>query len=81
MKPDELKKHSDLIEESVTFIERKTDAIWNRYEQIDNCFTEECLEEKDKLKSEMDDYIDKLKKEEKMIEQYEEILHNTTGTQ
>ena len=81
MKPNELKKHSELIDKSVSFIEEKTEKIWSRYEQLDDCYTQECDEERVELRKEMDGYIDKLQKEEKMIDQYEEILHNTTGTQ
>ena len=79
MTPEELKKHSQLIDESVSFIEEKTEAIWDRYEQIDDCHTDECEEEKVKLRADMDGYLDKLQKEENMIDQYEEILHNKTG--
>jgi len=81
MTPDELKKHSKMIDESVAFIEEKLEANWNRYVEIEGCITNECNKEKLLLRTEMDSYIDKLKKEEKMIDQYEEILHNTTGTQ
>ena len=81
MTPDELKKHSNMIHESVAFIEEKLEINWNRYEEIEECVTNECNKEKLLLRKEMDSYIDKLKKEEKMIDQYEEILHNTTGTQ
>ena len=81
MTPEDLKKHSKIIDESVSFIEKRTEDIWNRYEEIDDCFTNECEKEKRSLRIEMDAYLDKLKKEEKMIDQYEEILHNTTGTQ
>ena len=81
MTPEDLKKHSKIIDESVSFIEKRTEDIWNRYEEIDDCFTDECQKEKRNLRTQMDTYLDKLKKEEKMIDQYEEILHNTTGTQ
>jgi len=77
MTPSELKKHSKVIDDSVSFIEKKTEAIWDRYEEINDCLTKECDEERAGLKSEMNDYLDKLEKEEKMIDQYEEILHNT----
>ena len=68
-----------MIDESVSFIEKKTETIWKRYEQIYDCHTEECDEERQVLRGEMDSYIDKLQNEEKMIDQYEEILHNKTG--
>ena len=77
MTPDELKKHSNMIHESVAFIEEKLEINWNRYEEIEECVTNECNKEKLLLRKEMDSYIDKLKKEEKMIDQYEEMLHNT----
>tara|TARA_B100000519_G_C13791906_1_gene226931 strand:+ start:187 stop:429 length:243 start_codon:yes stop_codon:yes gene_type:complete len=77
MTPEDLKKHSELIDNSVTFIEQKTDAIWERYGEIDDCYTEECNEEKASLRNEMDGYLKKLEEEEKMIDQYEEMLHNT----
>ena len=79
MTPYELKKHSQMIDESVTFLERKTEAVWNRYSQLNGCYTQECDDERDELKKEMDGYINKLQNEEKMIDQYEEILHNKTG--
>ena len=79
MNPEELKKHSIMIDESVSFIERRLESNWNRYEEIDDCHTHECDRERYKIRVEMDDYISKLQKEEKMIDQYEEILHNTTG--
>ncbi len=79
MTPEELKKHSIMIDSSVSFIEQKTEAIWQRYEQIEECKTQECDEERADLRREMDGYIDKLQNEEKMIDQYEEILHNKTG--
>ena len=79
MNSEELKKHSLLIDDSVSFIEEKTEAIWSRYEQIDDCYTEECDKERGELRMQMNGYIDKLQNEEKMIDQYEEILHNKTG--
>ena len=79
MSPEQLKEHSNIIDECVSFIEEKTENIWNRYEQLDDCYTQECDEERVELRKEMDGYIDKLQKEEKMIDQYEEILHNKTG--
>ena len=81
MTPEELKKHSKIIDDSVSFIEKKTDAIWERYGELEDCLTQECDEEREVLRVQMDNYIDKLQNEEKMIDQYEEILHNTTGTQ
>ena len=81
MTPQELKKHSQIIDNSVSFIEKKTDAIWVRFEEIEDCATRQCDEERESLREEMDGYINKLQNEEKMIDQYEEILHNTTGTQ
>ena len=80
MSPEELKEHSIMIDSSVSFIEGKTEEIWVRYEEIAECITKECDEERLALGKEMDGYIDKLQNEEKMIDQYEEILHNTTGT-
>ena len=79
MTPEELNKHSKMIDDSVSWIEKKTDDIWDRYERIDDCHTEECDKEKWALRKEMDTYLDKLQDEEKMIDQYEEILHNGTG--
>ena len=79
MSPDELKRHSKVIDESVSFIEAKTDQIWKRYEEIEDCVTEECNKERSSLGEEMDAWINKLQNEEKMIDQYEEILHNKTG--
>ena len=77
MTPEDLKKHSELIDNSVTFIEQQTEAIWQRYDEIDDCYTEECSKEKATLRNEMDGYLKKLEEEEKMIDQYEEMLHNT----
>jgi len=77
MTPNELKKQSQIIDESVSFIEAKTEEIWSKFEEIDGCLTNECNEQRDKLKEEMNDYINKLKNEEKMIDQFEEMLHNT----
>ena len=81
MSPEDLKIHSKVIEDSVSFIEVKTEEIWNKFEDIEDCYTDECDKEREDLKREMNGYLDKLQKEEKMIDQYEEILHNTTGTQ
>ena len=77
MSPEDLKKHSEMIDDSVTFIEQQTEAIWQRYDEIDDCYTEECSKEKAMLRNEMDGYLKKLEEEEKMIDQYEEMLHNT----
>ena len=77
MTPEDLKKHSEMIDDSVTFIEQQTEAIWQRYDEIDDCYTEECNKEKATLRNEMDGYLKKLEEEEKMIDQYEEMLHNT----
>ena len=79
MTPEELKKHSKTIDKSVRWIEKKTDDVWNRYEEIGDCHTEECDDERISLRKEMNSYLDKLEAEEKMIDQYEEILHNGTG--
>jgi len=78
MSPEELKQHSKSIDDSVRWIEMKTEDIWNRYEKIDDCQTEECNEEKLNLRKQMDTFLDKLGKEEKLIDEYEEILHNKT---
>jgi hypothetical protein len=77
--PEELREHSIMIDNSVSWIEERTDNIWSRYEEIDDCHTEECDKERMGLRNEMDKYLDKLQDEEKMIDQYEEILHNRTG--
>ena len=77
MTPEDLKKHSEMIDNSVTFIEQQTEAIWQRYGEIDDCYTKECNQEKATLRNEMDGYLKKLEEEEKMIDQYEEMLHNT----
>ena len=77
MTPEDLKKHSEMIDDSVTFIEQQTEAIWQRYDEIDDCHTKECNKEKAALRNEMDGYLKKLEEEEKMIDQYEEMLHNT----
>ena len=77
MTPEDLKKHSEMIDDSVTFIEQQTEAIWQRYDEIDDCYTKECNQEKAILRNEMDGYLKKLEEEEKMIDQYEEMLHNT----
>tara|TARA_Y100000310_G_scaffold342835_1_gene447779 strand:+ start:1455 stop:1700 length:246 start_codon:yes stop_codon:yes gene_type:complete len=79
MSPEDLESHSNMIEKSVAWIEKETNDIWTRYEEIDDCSTNECKEEKLELRSKMDRYINKLQDEEKMIDQYEEILHNKTG--
>jgi hypothetical protein len=80
MTPEELQRHSKVIDDSVAWIEKRTDDIWSRYEEIDSCITDQCEKEKMCLMAEMDGYINKLQGEEKMIDKYEEILHNTTGT-
>ena len=79
MNAEELDKHSKMIDESVSYIQEKTEKIWDRFEDIEDCYTDECDKERVQLKNEMNGYIEKLKKEEKMIDQYEEILHNKTG--
>jgi len=81
MTPEDFKKHSEIIDDSVTFIEHQTEAVWERYEEIAECLTKECNEEKESLRYKMNGYLKKLEEEEKMIDQYEEMLHNTTGTQ
>ena len=57
MSPEELQKHSKVIDESVAWIEKRTDDIWNRYEEIGDCATNQCEEEKMSLMVEMDGYI------------------------
>jgi len=79
MTPEELKKHSIMIEDSVSFIEGRAEDICSKFDEIDDCFTDDCAEEREKLKAELGAYLDKLQNEEKMIDQYEEILHNKTG--
>lgn len=79
MTAEELQSHSKLIDKSVTWIGKKADDVWQRYEEIDECGTEECEKERVLLREELDHYLDKLEGEEKMIDQYEEILHNKTG--
>ena len=46
MTPEEFKKHCNMIDESVAFIEEKLEANWNRYEEIEECVTNECNKEK-----------------------------------
>tara|TARA_Y100000310_G_C20323679_1_gene641955 strand:- start:326 stop:571 length:246 start_codon:yes stop_codon:yes gene_type:complete len=79
MSPEELHRHSKSIDESVRWIQKRTDDIWNRFELIDDCYSDECDKERSRLSKDMDSYLDKLQTEEKMIDGYEEILHNKTG--
>lgn len=79
MSPEEFHKHSKMIDKSVSWIQLKTNDIWGRYEQIDDCDSDECEQERAILRSEMYCYLDKLESEEKRIDQYEEMLHNKTG--
>ena len=79
MTPEELNKHSKTIDHSVSWIQDRTNDIWNKYERMDDCYTQECDKQREILMSEMDGYIDKLHREEKMIDKYEDIIHNTTG--
>ena len=79
MTPEELAKHSKLIDRSVSWIEERTNDIWYRYEEIGDCYTDECEGERDQLRRDMDHYLRRLQGEDKMIDKYEEILHNTTG--
>ena len=79
MTPEELNKHSKTIDLSVSWIQERTNDIWNKYERMDDCYTQECDKQREILMSEMDGYIEKLHREEKMIDKYEDIIHNTTG--
>jgi small-conductance mechanosensitive channel len=79
MTPEELQKHSKMIDDSVSWLQQRTDDVWFRYEKIDDCHTQECEKEKSFLKQELFGYLDKLQDEEEMIDKYEEILHNRTG--
>ena len=79
MTPEDLNKHAKMLDKSVVWIQKKTEKIWNRYEEIDDCHTDDCENEKGNLINEMNGHLDKLQTEEKMLDQYEEILHNKTG--
>jgi hypothetical protein len=68
-----------LIDKTVNFLEKETDNIYRKYENIEGCDSGPCNEEKAKLTEEMNCCIDKLHREEKELDACEAEFFACSG--
>ncbi len=68
-----------LVNKTVDFLEKKTDDIYNEYENIENCYSLPCEEEKDRLRKEMGSCLSKLSRENKDLNKCEAEFHAYSG--
>ena len=80
MKLNKIIKDQESIDKTVDWIEEKTQKIYSSYEKIEDCYTQQCNEEKEQLTAEMYFYLNKLKIEEKNIDSAEEKLYALSGS-
>ena len=80
MKLNNIIKQQESIDKSVDWIEKKTEGIYSSYEKIDDCYTQDCDDEREELAKQMQFYLNKLKIEEKNIDMAEEKLYALSGS-
>ena len=80
MSLDKIIKDQQNIDKSVDWIESKTEELFSSYEKIEECYSQECEEEKEVLQNELQFYIHKLQLEEKNIDTAEEKLYAISGS-
>jgi len=79
MKLREILSKKYLIDKSVAFLGKKTNAAYESYESIEDCHSNTCEEEKDRLRKEMSLCINKLRLEEKELDKCERNFHDHSG--
>lgn len=73
-----LMKHN-LIRKTLDFLDKRSDSVYKDYEQIEDCFSSPCEEEKEVLRNEMLSITNKLKTEEKELDRCEKNFHACSG--
>lgn len=68
-----------LIDDSVDQLEKKTDSLYQDFESIEDCESPKCQEEKIRLKKEMGSCLNKLRYEEKILDDCEDTFHACSG--
>ena len=79
MKLREILTKKNLIDKTVEFLAKKTDAVYESYEDIEDCYSNPCEEEKDRLRKEMNFYVKKLRLEERELDKCERNYHACSG--
>ena len=79
MKLRKILQRAKLIDDTVEFLEKKQNDIFDSFKSIENCSTPSCNEEKVKLTSEMASCVRKLRAEGRELDKCEEqfLLHAT----
>ena len=80
MKLNDIIKEQDAIVQTVDWIEQKTNEIYYNFEKIEDCYTQECDEEREELQQQMSFYLNKLKVEEKNIDSTQEKFYAYSGS-
>ena len=80
MKLNDIIKEQDAIVQTVDWIEQKTNEIYYNFEKIEDCYTQECDEEREELQQQMSFYLNKLIVEEKNIDSTQEKFYAYSGS-
>ena len=75
MKIRKILAKAKLVDESVEFLASKTNAIYKKFQSIENCDTPNCKKEKKRLTQEMSSCLNKLALEERELDKCEEQFH------
>ncbi|MAH48537.1 hypothetical protein CMI37_22110 [Candidatus Pacearchaeota archaeon] len=68
-----------LLNNTVESLGEQTDSIYQEFENIQNCETPKCEKEKRRLRQEMGNCINKLKYEERTLDECESKFHTYSG--
>jgi len=68
-----------LVDNTVDQLEQKSDSLYQDFEDIEDCESVECQEEKLRLRREMGSCLNKLRYEEKILDKCEDSFHACSG--
>ena len=79
MKMEEILARLRLVNKTVDFLEDRTDNLYRNFENIEDCNTLPCEEEKTRLRKEMGSCLSKLRLEEKELGKCEAKFTSCSG--
>jgi hypothetical protein len=69
------------VNKSLDFLDKKTDDLTGEYESVEDCYEDDCEEEKVRIRAEMKSCINKIKMEERELNKAEETFQDTYSGQ
>ena len=69
------------VNQSLDFLDRKSDELSNEYESLEDCHSSPCEEEKARIRSEMKSCVNKIRVEEKELDKAEKTFINSYSGQ